>query len=322
MNQEILYNALENLEEPGGIYGKFEPEDILDGNIVLHFTNRPPLRMLVEIKKELRQHQLPQLIEKKRQYGNFMLVAEKLHPTIKKQLQQEEIAYLEESGNIFIKTDDTFLLIDTNKPIKNKKQPAKKAFTKTNLKLVFNFLLDPGLINSNQRTIAKKSGVSLGTVPKVINILKEEGFLILLNKKYLWENREGLLTRWINDYDKILKPKLYRAVYDMRKNWKEIQLTPGEAAWGGEPAADLLTGYLRPEEFVLFSNESSVDMMKNYHLKPNKNGDLIVYEKFWENESTPTAPPLLVYTDLILKEDKRCRETAKMIFDEYIRPVL
>jgi len=322
MEREILYNAIENLENQAQLSGEFEPGGVLDGYVILHFPNKPPLRMTIEIKKELRQHQLPQLIQRKQEYGNFLLVAERLHPAIKKQLQEEEIAYLEENGNIFIKTEGTLILIDTNKPLKNKSNSAKKAFTKTGLKLVFSFLLDPELVNANQRTIAEKSGVSLGTVPKVIKTLKEAGFVITHKKNYLWQNRKELLTRWINDYEKILKPKLFRARYDLRIDWREIQLNQGETHWGGEPAGDLLTGYLRPEEFTLYSNESPINLMKNYNLKPNNNGELLVFEKFWSGETGPIVPPILVYVDLILKEDKRCRETAQKIYDEYIQPIL
>jgi len=322
METEILHKALENIENPAHIYGKFEPTGALDGNIVLHFPYRPSLRMVVEIKKELRKHQIPQLIQRKKEYGNFLLVAESLLPSIKKELQENEISYLEESGNIFLLTDDTYVLIDTNRPIKNKKETNKKAFTKTGLKLVFSFLINPELIHDNQRTISDKSGVSLGTVPTVIRTLKEAGFLITHNNEYLWQHRKELLTRWINDYEMILKPKLFRARYDLRTDWREIQLNQGETHWGGEPAGDLLTGYLRPEVFTLYSNESPINLMKNYNLKPNNNGELLVFEKFWSGDTGTTVPPILVYVDLILKEDKRCRETAQKIYDEYIQPIL
>ena len=62
--------------------------------------------------------------------------------------------------------------------------------------------------------------------------------------------------------------------------------------------------------------------MKNYSLRPNAEGELFVYEKFWKGDFGPVAPPFLVYADLMLKEDKRCRETAQKIFDEYIQPFL
>ncbi len=139
MDAEILHKALENLEGSCTyIYGKFEAGEELDDL---------------------------QLIKTKRQHDNFLLVAERLLPAIKGQLQKEGIAYLEENGNFFLKTDDSFFFIDSNKPIKKKKDTAKKGFTKTGLKRVFGFLLEPELINANQRSIAEKSGVSLGTVP-------------------------------------------------------------------------------------------------------------------------------------------------------------
>ena len=322
MEKEIVYNALKNLENLGDISGQFEQGDSLDGEIILHFPYRPPLRLVIEIKKELRQHQIPQLLERKQEYENFMLVAGKLHPAIKKRLQEERITYLEENGNIFILIDGTYVFIYTNKPLKTEKSSSKKAFTKTGLKLVFSFLIDPELVNARQRIIAEKSGVSLGTVPKVIKTLKEEGYLIAYKNNYLWEDRKALLDRWIKDYEQQLKPKLFRARYELREDWQNLKLNQGETHWGGEPAGDLLTGYLRPEEFILYSNESPVNLMKNYNLRPNAEGDLFVYEKFWKGDSGPVAPPFLVYADLILKEDKRCRETAKKIFDEYIQPVL
>ncbi|MEZ5021790.1 MAG: hypothetical protein R2728_00760 [Chitinophagales bacterium] len=43
--------------------------------------------------------------------------------------------------------------------------------------------LNPNLVNQPQRTIADYAGVSLGTVPKVIEGLKQEGFLIKLDNK-------------------------------------------------------------------------------------------------------------------------------------------
>jgi hypothetical protein len=44
---------------------------------------------------------------------------------------------------------------------------------------------------------------------------------------------------------------------------------------------------------------------------------------FWDkNKFEKTAPPLLVYAELILEGGKRNNETAKLIFDEYIQPKL
>ena len=93
--------------------------------------------------------------------------------------------------------------------------------------------------------------------------------------------------------------------------------------WGGEPAGDILTNYLRPEKFILYTTETNKDLMINYKLIPDEKGDIFVYEMFWNtNFNDKTIPKQLVYTDLMITNDKRCKETAKLIFDEHIKPNL
>ena len=322
MNEEIIRRALDNLYKTAGITGDYYPESHgLSKDLVLHLKPYNK-RFLIEVKKEIRKHQLNHLIDLKRRSNNFLLVAERLTPSLRKQLREESIPYLEANGNIFIEGDDLFLLIDGNKAPKLIKDDKNRAFTKTGLKLVFHFLQDKELIQQNQRDIALTSGVSLGTVPKVIDGLQTSGFLLKNKGSFVWEDREGLLDRWITDYERVLKPKLFRSRYKMRIPWQEIVLNTAESQWGGEPAGDILTNFLRPEEFILFSSESTPVLIKEYALLPDSRGELEVYDKFWKEGDISTAPPIIVYADLIIKNNKRCRETAKIIFDEFIRPNL
>ena len=61
----------------------------------------------------------------------------------------------------------------------------------------------------------------------------------------------------------------------------------------------------------------------HYGLMPHKEGNVQVYEKFWKQDEEPeTAPDILVYADLMNTQDSRCIETAKMIYDERIKPEL
>ena len=61
--------------------------------------------------------------------------------------------------------------------------------------------------------------------------------------------------------------------------------------------------------------------MINYKLVPDKDGEIFVYEMFWNTKfNDKTVPNQLVYTDLMITNGKRCKETAKMIFDERIKP--
>ena len=52
-----------------------------------------------------------------------------------------------------------------------------------------------------------------------------------------------------------------------------------------------------------------------------KHSDVKIFKKFWENEdvNNNVVHPLLAYTDLINKGDRRCTETAQKIYDEYLQ---
>src|SRR5690606_11319598 len=104
-------------------------------------------------------------------------------------------------------------------------------------------------------------------------------------------------------------------------NWKGIPLRNSKTYWGGEPAGALFTNYLRPEELTLYTAEERTDLIKNYRLVPDLNGNVKVYKKFWKYDEVNdnTVHPLLAYADLITKGDRRCTETAQKIYDEYLQ---
>ena len=92
--------------------------------------------------------------------------------------------------------------------------------------------------------------------------------------------------------------------------------------WGGEAAGDLLTNFLRPAELTLYTTETRNELIKNYKLLPDEKGNIKVYQKFWKEEDGDDKAwvnPLLVYADLINKNDRRCTETAQKIYDEYLQ---
>ena len=318
MVNSVLDEAIKSLEEGTGIKTEYRNGDDLDGNLTI-LAEPHPVNFVVGVRKEVRQHQLGSLKELKELYGNFILVAERIYPKLREKLRENEISYLEENGNLFVQEKGLLLLVEGNKPIKKEIITRNRAFTKTGLKIVFHFLCDKELINENQRNIAKTAGVALGNIPMVIDGLKQTGFLLKRGEKFLWQNREDLLMRWIDDYETILRPSLFSARFKSRTDWRQLEIDSEKTHWGGEPGGDLLTNYLRPEEFILFSSESSKELMINYKLIPDPHGEFWVYSKFF-NWSGHTAPPILVYADLMLQNDKRCRETAKIIYHEYIEP--
>lgn len=321
MEQEIINIALDNLNKTTGINTLWRLKGSLDG-ITTFIIDGKNYEYVTEIKRELRQHQIHRIEHYHKTNKNFLIVAERIFPKIKNQLRELGIAYLEANGNIFIKKNGFYLFIDANKPYKIRNKKSNRAFTKTGLKVIMQFLINPQLINRTHREIADIADVGLGNIPQVIEGLKETGYLIALDKKnYIWENLRDLINRWINDYAAELRPKTFKGHYKVLENWKNINLNEEVTVWGGEPAADLLTEYLRPEKFLLHSKENNVNLIKNYKLIPDKNGNLEVLDMFWNNQNnTATAPPIIVYAELIIEGGKRNKEVAKLIFDEFIEP--
>ena len=100
-----------------------------------------------------------------------------------------------------------------------------------------------------------------------------------------------------------------------------IELSSGKSWWGSEPAGDLLTGYLRPEELTIYTTETRNELIKNYKLIPDEKGNVKVYKKFWQEDEDNGnfVPPLLVYSDLINSDDSRCQETGVMVYKKFLQ---
>jgi len=329
MQQEITHTALDNLQKTTNIQGKFTnatPKKEIDGKIVFTVNHRK-IALNAEIKREVRPHILPQIIELAEKHLPFILIAETIYPKIKQQLREKHIAYLEANGNIFINNDDIFLLIDGNKPVKLQRVGGNRAFTKTGLRVVYQFLIDENWINKPYREIAEKTNTGLGNINNITQGLKAEGFLLKRNQdEYTLINKKELLQKWIGAYEANLKPYLFIGKFRFVKpedflNWKKIELQQNKTWWGGEPAGDLFTNYLRPGELTLYTLEDRKNLMKHYRLVPDTNGNIKIYKAFWYqgNElKKNVVHPLLAYTDLMNTGDRRCLETAQKIYDELL----
>ena len=283
----------------------------------------------VEIKKEFRNHHLPAIIEHAKKWYPLMIVAEKIFPKMKEELRKKGVAYLETNGNIYLNVNQQFVWLEGNKtaPIA-KEEKVNRAFTKTGAKVIFLFLLDEDRINFPYRDIADKAGVALGNINYVMNGLKEMGFILKIDKEQMkLTNKKQLLEKWMTVYEEKLKPHLYIDSFRFLKEadfygWKKLQLKNGTTYWGGEPSADLLTNNLKPTQFTLYTNETRADLMKNYKLVPDKEGNIKVYEKFWKfktGQETNHVPPLLVYADLLNTGDSRNIETAEKIYEGFLQ---
>ena len=332
-NQEqiIIDRAVDNLLTTAQIKGNWEQKGLptLDGMLSLTFTNEVSTYN-VEIKGELRNQALPQIYLHNEEFKPFMLVANRISSAIKKQLQINNVAYLEANGNFYLKEGNKMFWIDAHEPLKIENDNRNRAFTKTGLKVLFAFLENPTFINQSYRQISEQTGTSIGNITNIIQGLKQENFILSINKNTLkLNNVESLITKWVDGFTKNLKTTLRVGTFRFLKEhdllaWRDLALETTKTVWGGEPAGELLTNYLHPAEFTLYTDESRNELIKNYKLIPDEKGNVKVYQKFWkiDNSAQKTAPPLIVYADLMAINDRRCTETAQKIYDEYLQTQL
>jgi hypothetical protein len=325
--QLIIQKALDNLEKQTQVRATWRPGGgPVDGEI--RFTyNGEDYHLPVGIKTEVRAHQLAGLIEQKQHLRQLMVVAEYIYPKLKEQLRAEGIAYLETSGNIFIREGNLFLWVDNAKTERTEAPAMGRAFAKTGLRLLFQLLLEEDLLNQTYREIAERTGVGFGNINFILTDLKEQGFLVPVNKEtFRFTRKKQLLEKWVQAYNDKLKPALAIGTFRFIReadyaHWREIDLTPGATFWGGEPAGGVLTDYLQPQHYTLYTTENRGDLLKKYRLAPADRGDIYVYGKFWTvgQGKEQTVPPLLVYTDLINSNDRRCIQTAERIYNAYLQ---
>jgi len=329
MNEDdIVNNALIQLNQKAGLAGCWMPANAeLDGEMDLSFENKK-LHLYIEVKNELRNHQLPRLIEMARKYQPLMVVADRIFPTLKEILRENKIGYLDGAGNIYVNTPEQLIWLDGNKHTEAVKPLTNRAFTKTGLRTVFYLLLHQDRINWPYRDLATATNVGLGNINNIITGLKEAGFILPVNKKeVILQNKKALLDRWIAGYRETLKPALHLGNFRFwnDKNFTERENLPiktGETIWGGEPAAEWLTNYLNPEILTIYTEEKRAALVPKWKIMPAENGNIRFYEKFWhdgEMDDQIVVPPLLVYADLMITDDPRCVETAEMIYEKYLK---
>lgn len=320
---EIIDIALDQLKRTAGIEAHNRLQKGQMNRQVDLVVDGDKFHFVVEVKKEIRPHQIDQLKLLNEQLdGNLLVVAGKIYPRVKDELRALSIPYLEANGNIFLKRVGKWVWVETNPPLKLTPGKGNRAFTKTGLKVLFHFLLEPQLINEPQRYIAARANVAVGNIPQILDGLKVAGYIYPVNDAtYMWEDRKAFLDRWVTEYASTLRPTLEIGRYQLTREWTAIELNDETTLWGGEPGADLFLDHLRPEEYILYTKETNAELIRKYALKPHPKGEVIAYQWFWDEGLTGRTgfvPPILIYTDLMIKGDKRCRETANKILHEYL----
>lgn len=253
----------------------------------------------------------------------ILLVAKSIYPRLMNELIQDGINCLDVAGNCQIKADGLILHIE-GKKIKTTEMnfmpfsTKNRLFQEAGLKILFRLLENPEWVNLSYRKMQDSANVSLGSVNIIMNELIAAGYVLKTEKGKFLKNKNELLERWIVGYNDVLKPKIFtrRMTFknkNSKEDWKNIQL-PSDCYWGGEAAANLYDGYLSPELYTLYGGSTGTLVKAGF--RPDEDGEILVYNKFWVSISKEkTTPVLLTYADLMGSGNSRNIEAAQRIYN-------
>lgn len=328
MEKELIHEVENKLVEIVGrsnVYVKASPIPEFDWMLCIR-----GYEFLCEVKKTITRSNFGSIQMKLRTWQEntdklVLLVAQNIYPLLMDEFAHQGINCLDSAGNCRIKVGDLLMHIEGRKvPPKFQATSANRSrlFQEAGIRIIFRILLEPDWLNLSYRQMQLSTNVSLGSITVIMNELLESGYLLKTNKGKFLKNKQDLLERWVVAYNEILKPKqlIRRMTFkdaELRKNWADLKL-PSDIYWGGEPAANLVDGYLYPELFTLYGGTMG-DWVKA-GLRPDDEGEVFVYKKFWSSvEQSQVTPALLIYADLMGSGNSRNIEAAQRIYNNELQ---
>ncbi|MEN0005240.1 MAG: type IV toxin-antitoxin system AbiEi family antitoxin [Bacteroidota bacterium] len=286
---------------------------------------------VVEARREVHKANLPSLREQLSYDSGkgVVLMATSISKPAREVLRKENISYLDIAGNCLIQDDKgIYIQIEGLKSDYGGGKNKHTTFSKNGIKLIYAFFLDKELINQSYDTMAKVAKISKGTIGSILRDLKERQFLFQVTPKTrTLNNKQALFERWTQAYNEKLRPSLFRGRFNWlpkrQLEWKAIAVDKA-VYWGGEPAAELITNYLMPAQWTIYTTKSRMDLIKEMHLVPAPNsGNVYIYDIFWDTNTADeykmklgVVHPMIAYSDLINTMNDRNFEAAKKLYEQ------
>lgn len=331
---KIFNEALNKLKEQTGLIVEYEEnlssQNPFDYKLKVEHPNIADkvLNFSINVKRKINNATLGEAaISAKFFPERSALAAEYVTPQQAENLRRLDITFFDTAGNAYLNEPGLYVFIKGNKTEVNKTNKTINLFNANGLKLLLHFLLQPGLENADYRTIEKETNVPRTTVGRIINDLERGGFLKRrVNRERFLTRKPELLRRWAEAYaEKLrikLKPVRYRSAKQTGRWWKKINIEDYKAVWGGETGGAKLTNHLKPQTATVYADSSLPKLQAKYGLIKDEKGEFEILRKFWNfGEVGETAPPLVVYADLLATADERNLETAQIIYDKYLAQI-
>lgn len=242
------------------------------------------------------------------------------------------LQFIDTAGNAYLRAPGLYVYIrGAREPVFDTTTIARRGGgTHTALRVIFALLCKPELVNAPYRDIVAGANVALGAVGWVLLDLEDRGLLVGKKGNRRFVDRERLFEEFVTTYPikfrpKITAPRRLRA--ETADWWRTAAMEKYHAVWGGEVAADRLTGNREPGQFTVYLPGDPARFIIDNRLRADPLGDIEIVKKFWRFEAdrpypADLAPPLLVYADLMATPDPRNHDTARQVYDTYLADAL
>lgn len=341
---ELIETALQALQRTTGLAAQIVR---LEQANTVHYDRHQRFDAVIEIEAQGRKHKfaaeaklgmraelLTQIkaLWTNKQQARLLIVAPYITTYLAEKCRELQLPFLDTAGNAYLDDDDLFVYVTGQKKTTDT-APAQTNRTNTaaGLRVLFALLCRPQLLNAPYRELATTARVALGTIGPVIKDLETRKLIATfgtaLPKRRLL-NAKALLQEWVAFYPAILRPRLQRRRFRAPDyDWaQQTDLTPFDAYWGGEVAADRLTHYLKPEMLTIYTLHNPTKLIAEFRLRADVNGDAEILDAFWDQNLTAgtrdVVPPILAYADLMTTANARNLEAARLIYEQHIAPNL
>jgi hypothetical protein len=260
--------------------------------------------------------------------SRFLLVTSYLTPTLIDACRTLGINAIDVSGNAFLCEQKNIILVSGRPRATTIARARPGLWSRRSLQVILALLVKPGLVNQGRRDIAEFAKVSTGTAQTTMQALLQRRDLIQRSDgSTAFADYDRLLDEWVTLYPSLLRPSLQLGRYRAAQPnwWSEMASPNSDWLFGGEPAAALVTHYLKPEMITVYSGRGlPKELITRARLRPDPTGNVEFLTAPVTLGPTPglvdnVVYPTLVYADLVASGDSRNLETARMIRDQYLK---
>ncbi|MDR5836682.1 type IV toxin-antitoxin system AbiEi family antitoxin [Caballeronia sp. LZ034LL] len=256
------------------------------------------------------------------------LVTTHLSPNMIQACREMQVDALDLAGNASLVEDNCVVIVSGRPRVAGSQARRSKTWTKSTLRVALALLVSPSLLERSYRDIAQRAGVSHGTVQNAVRALVDhrDVFERPDARGLQFADRERLIDEWVTLYPRQLRESLVLGRYRADSNdwWRDAPDLPGQCQFGGEPAAAILTDYLKPARVTAYCTETVPrEWVMQARLRPDPAGNVEFLRapvKLAPVEGLPpnVVEPLLVYADLVASGDPRNIEAAGMLRERYL----